>query len=248
MLYNPDFHKKIRLIAFDADGTLTGPRMPLEPENRAVLEALAQRYRLAVNSAGHCRRIFEQLGRFPIDIIGNYGTEESFCSPGTDTLCVRTIRMFPCDRRETERLVDQLRKASGYTSYRGAGVCFHDSGCITIPLLGTEAPPDEKNAFDPDKTKRRAILPMVRAVFPLRNVYIGGTTSLDLTPCGFDKYTALSRYCAEHGYAHDEVLFAGDDFGEGGNDKTVYDADIAFLPVEDYRTLKTLLKPLLYHT
>ncbi|MGM9624295.1 MAG: phosphomannomutase [Eubacteriales bacterium] len=248
MLYNPDFHKKIRLIVFDADGTLTGPRVPLESENRAVLEALAPRYRLAVNSAGHCRRIFEQLGHFPVDIIGNYGTEESVCIPGTETLCVKSIRSFPCDRSETERLVDELRSITGYTAYRGAGVCFHDSGCITIPLLGTQAQPDEKNAFDPDRKKRRAILPIVRGIFPSRNVYIGGTASLDLTPRGFDKYTALCRYCAEHGYAHDEVLFAGDDFGEGGNDKAVYDADIAFLPVDDYRMLKTLLKPLLQHT
>lgn len=34
----------LKLVAFDLDGTLTQHKTPIEPQNRAVLEALSQRY------------------------------------------------------------------------------------------------------------------------------------------------------------------------------------------------------------
>ena len=39
--------EKIKLVAFDLDGTLTQHKSSLEPENRQVLDALAKKYRLA---------------------------------------------------------------------------------------------------------------------------------------------------------------------------------------------------------
>ena len=32
-----------------------------------------------------------------------------------------------------------------------------DCGCVTLPLLGTKAKQEDKLAFEPDRTKRRAI-------------------------------------------------------------------------------------------
>ena len=67
--------KNIRLFAFDLDGTLTQHKTPLLAENRIVLEKLAKKSALCMVGAGMCRRIFEQMGHFPIDIIGNYGMQ-----------------------------------------------------------------------------------------------------------------------------------------------------------------------------
>ena len=66
---------RIRLIALDMDGTITQHRTPLEPENRAALDALSERYRLVIVGAGACRRIHGQLNGYPMDVIGNYGME-----------------------------------------------------------------------------------------------------------------------------------------------------------------------------
>lgn len=60
----------LKLIALDLDGTLTQHRTPLGEKNRKALEKLARRYRLMMAGAGTCQRIFDQMGRFPIDIIG----------------------------------------------------------------------------------------------------------------------------------------------------------------------------------
>mgnify|MGYP002509165800 CR=1 FL=1 len=64
-----------KAVIFDLDGTLTQHRSPLGEANRSVLERLSKKYRLLMVGAGQCRRIFNQLGEFPIDILGNYGLQ-----------------------------------------------------------------------------------------------------------------------------------------------------------------------------
>lgn len=41
----------LKLVAFDLDGTLTQHKTPIEPQNRAVLEALSQRYHLLMGGS-----------------------------------------------------------------------------------------------------------------------------------------------------------------------------------------------------
>ena len=65
--------KKIKLVAFDLDGTLTQHKTPLDDTNRAVLEQLSKHYKLVMVGAGNAMRIFNQLGGFPMDVMGNYG-------------------------------------------------------------------------------------------------------------------------------------------------------------------------------
>lgn len=60
-----------------------------------------------------------------------------------------------------------------------------------------------------------------------------------------DKRYALAEYCKKNGFSHDEVLFIGDDYGEGGNDESVYLSDFNFLTIDDYRTFPKITKFLL---
>ena len=243
MLYDPAFHTtKIRLIAFDLDGTLTQHKSPLEDAARQTLDALSETYRLLMVGAGRCERIFAQMGGYPIDIIGNYGMKYAEYDAETKGLCMRFSHVHPCDRETIEQRITALRRKFGFTEFTGDNVEFHASGCVTFPILGTKAVLSDKLAFDPDRSRRRPLLGEVQAANPEYNVFVGGTSSFDMTPKEYDKYQALDRYCAEHGYAHDEVLFVGDDFGAGGNDEAVYLSDIAFLPITDYRTFPEQMK------
>ena len=76
---------KIKLIAFDLDGTLTQHKQPLSEENRRTLDALAQRYRLVMVGAGQVGRIFRQMGGYPIDVHSpdGEGTLHKFLKPGS---------------------------------------------------------------------------------------------------------------------------------------------------------------------
>ena len=51
---------KVKVIAFDLDGTLCQHRSPLPPENIETLNRLGKRYKLLMVGAGQCGRIFRQ--------------------------------------------------------------------------------------------------------------------------------------------------------------------------------------------
>lgn len=225
---------KTRLIAFDLDGTLTQHKTPLAQPNLGVLDSLGEKYKLLMVGAGMCSRIFRQMNGYPIDIIGNYGMQ--FCTYNAETKALDKVfdMHAPCDRESVERRITALRERFGYTEYTGDNVEYHDSGCVTFPLLGTKADIAAKLAFDPDRSKRKPLYPAVRDAFPDYTVFIGGSSSFDFAPFPYNKYYALDKYCAEYGYSHDEVVYVGDDYGPGGNDEAVYLSDFTFVRVDDY--------------
>ena len=235
----------IRLIAFDLDGTLTQHKTKLEEKNREILTALAKKYRLLMVGAGACRRIFEQLEHFPIDVIGNYGLEFSRYSEEARDIIPVFSHKFDCDRESVLKRINALRKKFGFTEYAGESVEYHASGCVTFPILGTAAKIEDKLSFDPTREKRRGIYREVCEVFSDYTVFVGGTSSFDMSPRPFDKCYALNEYCKTHGFSHDEVVFVGDDYGEGGNDESVYRSDFKFICVDDYRKLDEYLAELL---
>ena len=231
-----------KLIAFDLDGTLTQHRTKLGPENRAVLEKLAKKYKLIMIGAGACTRIFAQMDEFPIDIVGNYGMQISKYNHETKQLDILETAYIAPDRERTDRICHEIREKYGFTEYAGEHVEYHPTGSITFPLLGTKAKIEDKLAFDPDRSRRKVFYQEVVDAFPDYTVFIGGSSSFDLVPAPNDKYYALSKLCAEEGYSHDEVLYVGDDYREGGNDHAVAVSDIAFVTIDDYTKLSERLE------
>ena len=228
---------QIKLVAFDLDGTLTQHKEPLGEENRRVLDALAQRYRLVMVGAGQAGRIFRQMSGYPMDIIGNYGLQYArYDAQSGELQMVRDLQL-PCDRESVERRIAVLRQRFGYEDFAGESVEYHPSGCVTFPVLGTKAQQADKLAFDPERTKRRAVYDLVVQAFPEYHVFVGGSSSFDMAPRPYNKYHALDEYCRQRGITHDQVVYMGDDYGQGGNDESVYLSDIPFITVDDYRTL-----------
>ena len=230
--------ENIRIVAFDLDGTLTQHKTHLEPFNRAVLDELARRYRLLMVGAGSCRRIFEQMDRYPIDIIGNYGMQYAVYDAVSRDLRMEENHAVPIDRTSVSQRVTALREAFGFTDYRGENVEFHESGAFTFPILGTAARQEDKLAFDPDRAKRRSIYAQVCAAFPEYNVFVGGSSSFDAAPKPYDKLYALRRYGESHGLTRETAAFVGDDYGLGGNDESVFRAGVPFVCVDDYTRLR----------
>ena len=236
---------KIKLIALDLDGTLTQHREQLGEKNRAVLNKLAEKYKLIMVGAGQVMRIFNQMNHFPIDIVGNYGLQYATYNEETKSMDVKRDEHFEAKREEIEDKVNFLRNKYGFTSYRGDNVEFHASGCVTFPILGTKAIQEEKLAFDPTREKRRAIYDEVSSMFTDYNVFVGGSSSFDMSPKPYNKYYALDLYCRENGLSHDEVVFIGDDYGQGGNDESVYKSDFNYLTIDDYNDFENVASVLL---
>ena len=232
-----------KLICFDLDGTLTQHRSKLEEENAEVLRKLQKKYKIIMVGAGATERIYHQMNDFPIDIIGNYGMEESTVKDGKYVL-VKQIKTYP-DKEFFLSKADYLRKKYGYEEYKGDSVEFHASGMVTFPLLGTKADIKDKIAFDPTRAKRRVLYPEVLEIFKDFNVFIGGSSSFDFTDKKYNKYEAIKTYAKEHGYTLDEILYVGDDFDDGGGDSHVRIFGLDYVKIEDYKKLKESLAFLL---
>ena len=195
--------------------------------------------------AGTCTRIFNQLGKFPIDIIGNYGMQYGEYNAETGELEIKMDNIVECDKESVDKRVTMMREKYGYTEFAGNNVEFHSSGCVTFPVLGTKAAIQDKLAFDPDRAKRRAIYEDVKNTFSDYTVFVGGSSSFDMAPAPYNKYYALDCYCKEYGFTHDEVVYVGDDYETGGNDAAVYNSDFCFLTIDDYRDLARVVQVLL---
>lgn len=236
---------KVKVVAFDLDGTLTQHKTKLSEENRAVLTKLSEKYKLLMVGAGTCMRIFNQLDAFPIDVIGNYGMQYGKYNPDTKTLDIVRDEVRPTNKEEIEKKVTCAREKYGFTKFSGENVEYHPSGCITFPILGTKAKQEDKLAFDPDRVKRRKIYSEIVEEFSDYVVFVGGSSSFDMAPKPYDKAYALDLYCKENGFAHDEVVYVGDDYGYGGNDESVFLADFQSVEIDDYTTLPERLAFLL---
>ena len=79
-------------------------------------------------------------------------------------------------------------------------------------------------------------------VFKDYAVYIGGSTSFDLTPRQYNKFDATLRYAHEHGYSLDDCLFVGDDLDDGGGDSHIRLYGMDYIWIHDYRTTPQLLR------
>lgn len=238
-------YEKIKVIAMDLDGTLTQHKTPLSPAHREILTRLSQKYKLLMVGAGQVMRIFNQLERFPIDVIGNYGMQYGKYDPSTGTLQVVRDMTVDCDREAVAEKIRLLREKYGYTEFAGESVEYHPSGCVTFPLLGTKAKQADKLAFDPDRTKRRAFYGEVVQTFDDYCVFVGGSSSFDLAPKPYNKYHALDLYCQENGLKHEEVVYIGDDYGLGGNDEAVYRSDFPYITIDNYLDFPELIRALL---
>ena len=221
-----------KLICFDLDGTLTQHRSLLEDKNRNLLDSLSKKYKIIMVGAGAPERIFKQMGNYPIDIIGNYGMAESKIIDGKFTLIKEDKIEIDKDFFTTQ--TEYLRKKYGYTEYKGDGVEFHATGMVTFALLGTKADVADKIAFDPNREKRKVLYPEVLEIFKDYTVYVGGSSSFDFSAKKYNKYDAIMEYAQKHGYLKDEILYVGDDFGDGGGDSHVRLGGIDYVEITDY--------------
>ncbi len=225
-------NNKKRLICMDLDGTLTQHRSQLGEKNKAVLDKLGEKYKLLMVGAGNVPRIYGQMNEYPIDILGNYGMQEGKIIDGKMVIVRQDTQEV--DREFFLEKTNYLREKYGYTEYKGEPIEFHASGMVTFPFLGTKADVADKLAFDPDRSKRKVLYPETLEIFKDFTVYIGGSSSFDFSAKRYNKYDAIVTYAKENGYALDEILYVGDDFGDGGGDSHVRLGGLDYINITDY--------------
>ena len=228
---------ELKIIFFDLDGTLTQHRSPLGDKNRAMLDRLSKKYRLVMVGAGTCQRIWNQMGHYPIDIIGSYGMQFAEYSKADQQLHLQWNEVAPVDREKQIARANLIRDKFDLHEYTGDTLEIHPTGALTFPVLGTAAKIEDKLAYDPDRSKRRAMYSFVKEVFSDYNVMVGGSSSFDIVPGQYGKLNAIKRFLKNEGIGVESVVYCGDDYYEGGNDYDVFTGGIPFIKVDDYQTV-----------
>lgn len=104
---------------------------------------------------------------------------------------------------------------------------------------------DRKYAWDPDRSKRNALVAELAPRLPGFAVGSGGSTSIDVTRAGVDKAFGIYEFLKHTGLTVDTILFVGDSLEEGGTDYPAKTTGADTLAVTGPDDLLTQFKKLL---
>ena len=244
-----------RLMAFDLDGTLAESKSPMSAEMGELLAQLLNRMPVAVLSGGSWKQFQRQfLTHFPPDA----KLEHLYLFPTNAALCFvyRSREWHPqYDNSFSDAQKERIKKAFAEALAESHfiqpqtvwGEQLEDRGGeITFSALGQEAPLEEKQKYDPDKSKRMPLYEALKKRLPDCSIGINAATSIDITPHGIDKAYGIQRLCELTHLTPKDILYVGDALEEGGNDATVLRTGVAthavFGPEETAALIRTVLQ------
>lgn len=234
-----------KVIAFDLDGTLAPSKSALPDKIAVQIRDLLGHKQVCVISGGK----FEQ---FEIQLIGNLQADDELLGNLhiMPTCGTRYYRYNPEsnhwkqlyaedipgeDKKAIIAALDNGLDEFGFRPSNPWGKIIEDRGSqITLSALGQEAPVEEKEAWDPDGSKKKKLRDYVADLIPEYEVRAGGTTSIDVTRLGIDKAYGMHKLMETLKVKEEEILFVGDRLSEGGNDYPVKAMGIDCIEVKSW--------------
>ena len=101
---------------------------------------------------------------------------------------------------------------------------------------------DEKEKWDPDFAKRKAIEAILAPLIPAFSIHLGGSTSIDVTRPGIDKAYGVRKLHETLGIAIADMIFVGDALFPGGNDYPAEQAGAESIRVRDPHETKRVVE------
>ena len=245
----------MKLVLFDMDGTLTPPRGKIQHEMLEPLIELQQSgYRVGIISGSDIDYITEQCNL--LFGVNSYDFENSLWLPCNGTKQYTFEKSGNCSvvydhdlkseigKEKYNRLISILLDSQIAIKYSlgtrdmplsGTFIQYRGSTINWCPI-GRDATVEERNAWvtmDKRHNIRARMLERLRSfpVFEDLVVKLGGETSFDIFPKGWDKSYVLKNFGD-----HDAVWFIGDRCGENGNDKELFDAIALRINGESFET------------
>ncbi len=223
------------IVLFDLDGTLTPPRRKISEKNREKLTELLQYVRVGILTGSTLSYVTEQvdneLFQKGLEVFPCNGTEHWKQIDGTwiSQLPLSSMREYMgSEWRHLHKIIHtmqgdlmdilpELPLTGQFVSYRGS--------MINWCPIGREADHDDRQKFeeiDQSSNLRIGSLVTLRERLRVLNkklmVKLGGSTSFDIYPEGWDKSYALRHFPS------DVVWFVGDRCDPMGNDFEIYEA------------------------
>jgi len=253
--------KDKKTIAFDLDGTLAESKQPLDKEMAVLLKKLLKHKKVIIISGGS----FGQFEKQFLPYLDITETEKDLYSnlillPTSGSLCyqfdvqkkdwqVTNKEEMPKEIKEKifSTIKDFIENNSyGIKPYKEGDQVLEDRGTqITLSALGQNAPIEEKIKWDKDQEKRQAIKKILESKLPEVSFSIGGATSIDILPKGFDKAEGLKKFLEKEKMKKEDLFFVGDAIFPGGNDYSPllegFDCQKVSGPAETKKIIQTFL-------
>lgn len=253
-----------KLIAFDLDGTLADSKSPLEDTMGDLLGRLLEKYVVCVISGG-------TFGQFKNQLIGNLHINNELLAKlhimptcGTrylryDVLTDEWVQLYAedipdADKKRIFAAIEEgidhlgLREKNIYGEIiedRGSQITFSALGQDIVDHLGPEGV-KQKEEWDPDVKKRKALRNYVADIIPDYEVRVGGITSIDITRPGIDKAYGMNKIKQELDLSNEDILFIGDKLEEGGNDYPVKAIGIDTISVKNWQETALIIQTCIY--
>jgi HAD superfamily hydrolase (TIGR01484 family) len=251
----PDDPKKAEIVVFDLDNTLAVSKQPLTKSMALLLAQLSKKTKVAVITGGKLDQLKDQvIAQLP----PSASLESIYLLPtsgaGLFTYEEREwMKVYEQEisLEESDRIEDLIEEGVAETGiidtsseshgprieYRGAQVSFS--------ALGQKAPVAEKEAWDPDRTKREALRAAIAKLLPEYDVKVGGLTTIDITKKGINKAYGVRRLSEFLNVSLSNMLYVGDALFQGGNDEVVKETGIKTHAVCDPSETETFIKSFL---
>lgn len=213
-------------------------RQPILPDMYELLDSLEQD--IIIVSGQRVDKIAWQSADLPAIRLGQNGNY-AVDLDGTE------LWNFPLEDNYREEIMAHIQAIIAKLDHEPnpEWVPIEDRGAqITFSPIGNQAPVDIKRAYDPDRSKRFALLDKVPFTSEDVVVKIGGSTSYDYIHKDRHKGTNVQRLIDLKGWNNDDCVYFGDGLYPGGNDEAVIGV-IETVAVKDHHDTYTKLQDLL---
>lgn len=223
------------------DDTLTRAKSLITPDMRkALLELMGSGRDVIVVSGQTNEYIGKQTDELPTFYL---------CQNGNHALDAKTGKEFwrypPLTKEECDEIFTHIRSIPRDWPVTDENDLVENRGQqISYSLLGQHEDVARKQAFDPDRSKRKQILKEHPLISEHVEVFIGGTTTFDYIRKGMHKGRNVMAFIKEMGWKPDECIYVGDALFPGGNDETVMgviDTKSVANPTETFAYIREVL-------
>lgn len=233
-----------RLLVFDVDGTLTGPRRRMHEDFCRFFKAICRNYPVFLVSGSDMIKLGQQLPGEVIKLVTGI-----FACSGNELL-MDGQHIYRMEHHFPGELVTFLNNFVGASQYpvRTGNHLETRTGTLNVSVVGRNADPGQRGnyfAHDNANGERKQLIDALMHEFPDYEANVGGQISVDITPRGWNKSRVFGELSAR--YPGHPIAFFGDNMHLGGNDRPLSDAirngsgDNQVFAVEDhYDTWKIL--------
>lgn len=251
-----------KLLAFDIDDTLNVAKTPMTEQMAQTLAEILDYYEVCIISGQKLEQFLRQIIVPMIDYLNAdrlnklhlmvaQGTQyyrykggeaqDALTAAGWHQVYSHSLR-----EQQVKEMFDAIEKATKklglWCEQPDGDIIENRNSQVTYSALGQSASPEVKYPWDPDHTKRKAIIVEAKKIAPQFDYEIGGTTSINVFLPGMNKQFGMTELLKQTGLDKSDILYFGDMTEPGGNDYPVVQMGIDTITVAKWQDTDFALK------